>query len=181
MKLDLCQEESIIKLSNFVKKKYKKLDILINNASLSMDNYYKDKTSEEFMIVLKTNVVGTFLMIKHFDDIMENGYIINMSSTDGIDTGNIYSVDYNASKAAINSITRTLSLDNSNKIISICPNWVDTKSTQMIDKIYLQNEMNRIGQKKLIKPIRVCQVIDECINKDIPSGSIVRIDGDENV
>lgn len=179
--LDLCKEESIIKLSNFVKEKYGKLDILINNAALSLDSYYEDKTKSEFMRVLETNVVGTFLMIKFFENVMNNGYIFNMSSTDGIDTGNVYSIDYNASKAAINSMTKTISLASENKIISICPNWVDTDSTKEIDNDYLNNELKRIGQKKLISPTTIAQVIDDCIKKKIETGTIIRIEGDEDV
>ena len=133
--LDLCQEESIYNVYNYVKNKYSKIDILINVAAVSMDNYVLDKTKEEFMRVLETNTVGTFLMMKYFDSIID-GYIFNISSTDGIDTGSIYSIDYNASKAGINSITKTFSLYSKNKIISICPNWVDTQSTKNMDQKY---------------------------------------------
>lgn len=177
--VDLCQENSIDMLYNYVKEKYGKVDILINNAALSLDNDIDSKTKKEFMKVLETNVVGTFLMMKYFDKIVD-GYIFNMSSTDGIDTGNIYSIDYNASKAAINSLTKTFSLYSENKIISICPNWVDTNSTKQMDKNYLENELKRIGQDKLISPNTIVKVIDECIKKNIPTGSIIRIEGDDN-
>ena len=65
LQLDLCKEESIVNLSNYVKNKYKKIDILINNASISLDNHFIDKTKNEFMKVLETNLVGTFLMMKY--------------------------------------------------------------------------------------------------------------------
>lgn len=177
--LNLCQEECIVDLYNSVKKKHKKIDYLINNAAISMDSYLFDKTKEEFMKVLETNTVGTFLMMKYFDDIID-GYIFNISSTDGIDTGNIYSVDYNASKAAINSITKTFSLASTNKIISICPNWVDTKSTRSMSEDYLKEELKRIGQKELITVSTIPRVIDELIKSDIETGSVIRIEGDED-
>lgn len=180
LQLDLCKEGSIINLYNYVKDKYKKIDILINNAALSLDSHIIDKTKNEFMKVLETNLVGTFLMMKYFDNIV-NGYIFNISSTDGIDTGNIYSIDYNASKAGINSITKTFSLYSKNKIISICPNWVDTKSTMSMDKDYLVSELKRIKQDKLINPMVIPKVIDKCIKDNIETGSIIRIEGDENV
>ena len=177
--VDLCKENSIDMLYNYVKEKYGKVDILINNAALSLDNDIDSKTKKEFMKVLETNVVGTFLMMKYFDKIVD-GYIFNMSSTDGIDTGNIYSIDYNASKAAINSLTKTFSLYSENKIISICPNWVDTNSTKQMDKNYLENELKRIGQDKLISVDTISKVIDDCIRNNISSGSIIRIEGDDN-
>ncbi len=175
--LDLCQEKCIEDLYNSVKSKYGKIDYLVNNAAISMDSYLFDKTKEEFMKVLETNVVGTFLMMKYFDNIVD-GFIINLSSTDGIDTGSIYSVDYNASKAAINSLTKTFSLESNNKIISICPNWVDSDSTKSMDKDYLKSELERIGQDKLINIDTIPKVIDKCIKEDIKSGSIIRIEGD---
>ena len=163
-----------------IKNKYGKIDYLVNNAAISLDNYLFDKTKEEFMKVLETNVVGTFLMIKYFDSIVD-GYIFNMSSTDGIDTGSIYSIDYNASKSGINSLTKTFSLASSNKIISICPNWVDTDSTNNMDKDYLDSELKRIKQDKLISEITIPKVIDDCIKNNISSGSIIRIESDECV
>ena len=178
--LDLCKEECISNLYNYVNDKYGKLDILINNAALSRDSYYLDKTKEEFMDVLETNVVGTFLMIKYFNSLLNNGYIFNISSTDGIDTGNVYSIDYNVSKAGINMLTKTIALDNSNKIYSICPNWVDTESTRSMDKDYLENELKRIGQKRLINPKEIFDVIDNVIKNNIQSGSIIRIEGEDN-
>ena len=177
--LDLCDENSVKEMFNYVKEKYQKIDILINNAALSLDNDIENKTKEEFMEVLETNVVGTFLMMKYFDNIVD-GYIFNISSTDGIDTGNIYSIDYNASKAGINSITRTFAMYSKNKIISICPNWVDTESTKEMDKSYLDSELKRINQNKLINPRSVFKAIDNCIKNNIPTGSIIRIDGDIN-
>lgn len=175
--LDLSSEESIKNLFNEISSKYQKIDYLVNSASLSLDSDIFDKTSDDFISVLKVNVVGTFLMMKYFDNIV-NGFIFNMSSTDGIDTGSIYSIDYNASKAGINSITKTFSMASSNKIIGICPNWVDTESTKEMDSNYLDSELKRIGQDKLISVRTIPKVIDDCIKKDIETGSIIRIEGD---
>ena len=119
-------------------------------------------------------------MIKYFDELTD-GFIFNMSSTDGIDTGSIYSIDYNVSKAAINMLTKTFSLESKNKIISICPNWIDSKTTRSMDKDYLESELKRIGQDKLINIKTIPKVIDDCIKNNIPSGSIIRIEGEEDV
>jgi len=178
--LDLASEKSIKKLVSEVRNKYKKINYLINNAAISLDNYLYDKTKEEFMKVLEINVVGTFLMMKYFNKMVKD-YIINISSTDGIDTGSIHSLDYNVSKAGINILTKTFSLDSTNKIISICPNWIDTLSTNEMDQDYLNSELKRIKQDKLISEITIPKVIDNCIKESIASGSIIRIDGDDCV
>ena len=176
--LDLASEKSINKLVLEIKKKYKKISYLVNGASISLDNYLYDKTKEEFMKVLEINLIGTFLMIKYFNKMVKE-YIINISSTDGIDTGSIYSIDYNASKAGINSLTKTLSSEC--KIISICPNWVDTNSTRNMNPDYLKSELKRIKQDKLINEITIPKVIDKLIKEKVESGSIIRIEGDDVV
>lgn len=181
MYLDLCDENTIVDLFDFVKEKYQKVDFLINNASLNNDCFVTYKIKIEFMKVLETNVVGTFLMMKYFDGIIEDGFIFNMGSTDGIDTGSIYSVDYNASKAAIINLTRTMALYSKNRIICICPNWVDTESTKEMDQVYLKSEMERVHQKELINPDTIVQVMKDCIETKEDTGSIIRIDGDNDV
>ena len=178
--LDLKDENCIRKLKDEIKNKYGKIDYLINNAALSLDNDIYEKSHDEFMSVLETNVVGTFLMMKYFDEIVD-GIIFNISSTDGIDTGSIYSIDYNASKAGVNSITKTFSMISSNKIIGICPNWVDTESTKEMDNNYLDSELKRIGQDKLINVDTIPKVIDDCIKNNVLTGTIIRIEGDDNV
>ena len=122
----LTNKEKAIKLSQLIKKEYgvncivkqlditceenvKKLfaehniDIVINNASLSIDNYIEDKSFEEFMNVVKVNLGGTYLMCKYAESAK---YIINISSTDGIDTYSPISLDYSASKAGIINLTK---------------------------------------------------------------------------
>jgi 3-oxoacyl-[acyl-carrier protein] reductase len=178
--LDLASEKSIKKLVSEVRNKYKKINYLINNAAISLDNYLYDKTKDEFMKVLEINVVGTFLMMKYFNKMVKD-YIINISSTDGIDTGSIHSLDYNVSKAGINILTKTFSLDSSNKIISICPNWINTLSTNEMNQDYLNSELKRIKQDKLISEITIPKVIDNCIKNNISTGSIIRIEGDLDV
>ena len=179
--LDLHSEEDIIKLYQDINREYEHLDILVNNASLSMDDDIDNLTKDEFMEVLEVNTVGTFLMIKYMSKLMDkNGFIFNISSTDGIDTGSVLSINYNVSKAGIINMTETLSRIIIPKVITICPNWVDTEVTRDMNQEYLTNEMKRIDQVKLIKPEKIPEVINDVINNECVSGSIIRIDGDIN-
>ena len=120
-------------------------------------------------------------MIKYMSKLMDkNGFIFNISSTDGIDTGSVLSINYNVSKAGIINMTETLSRIIIPKVITICPNWVDTEVTRDMNQEYLTNEMKRIDQVKLIKPEKIPEVINDVINNECVSGSIIRIDGDIN-
>lgn len=175
-KLDLKNEQNIIEVCHDILTKFSKINILVNNASISNDNLFLDKTKEEFMQVLEINVVGTFLMTKYLIENIKD-FVINMSSTDGIDTYSIYNLDYAISKSAIIQLTKSMSLIFPNiKTIAIAPNWVETESTLEIDKTYLENELKRIGQEKLISIDTVSnKIIDIIKNNNIKSGEVIKI------
>ena len=175
-KLDLKNEQNIIEVCHDILTKFSKINILVNNASISNDNLFLDKTKEEFMQVLEVNVVGTFLMNKYLIENIKD-FVINMSSTDGIDTYSIYNLDYAISKSAIIQLTKSMSLIFPNiKTIAIAPNWVETESTLEIDKTYLENELKRIGQEKLISIDTVSnKIIDIIKNNNIKSGEVIKI------
>lgn len=177
-KCDISNEEEVVKLFNYIKDKYGALDILVNLAALSIDDDIYGKNAIDFMKVLSVNLVGTFLMCKYASKIMNDGVIVNVSSTNGFDTYAPISMDYDASKAGEDNLTKNLAMRLKNiKVCGIAPNWVDTDTTLSIDSNYLNMEMKRIGQKKLIKKEKVCEKIIEIIeNKDIKSGTIIRME-----
>ena len=156
VKLDITNEEDVKNVfSNY------KIDVLINNASVSMDCEIEYKTKEEFMRVLEVNLVGTFMMCKYG---IINGVkdIINISSTDSIDTYSTLNIDYSASKAGLNIVTKTLALNYSDiRIVGVLPNWINTESVLGMNKDYLISELNRIGQSELLKKEDVAQRIYE--------------------
>lgn len=153
-----------------------KIDLLINNASISIDNEIEDKTKEEFMKVLETNLVGTFMMCKYG---ISNGVedIINISSTDSVDTYSTLNIDYSSSKAGLNVVTKTFALNYpSKRIIGVLPNWINTESVLSMNPDYLKKELERINQPELLKKEDVAKRIYEIYNdKNIKNGELVRI------
>ena len=172
-KCDLSLEEDIKELFQDIDS----LDVLVNNAATYEDNLIEDISKSQFMKVLEVNVVGTFLVSKYaLGKLSENGVIVNMASTDGIDTYSRYNTTYAVSKASIIQLTKSLAITLDKKVIAIAPNWVDTESTKMVDKNYLESELKRIGQEKLIEVERVVDVIIDSINnQDIKSGDVIKI------
>lgn len=174
--LDIRSESSINEFYNRVSQKYKDIDVLINSACLCRDNYYMDKTKNEFMEVLEVNLVGPFLVIQRFCDMIKD-IIINIASTDGIDTYNPYSIDYSASKAGLINMSSNLVSVLNSRVISLALNYVDTDSVLKMDENFLKSELKRIGQKRLIKKEDVAlEVLRIIQSKNILSGSIVRMD-----
>ncbi len=146
------------------------IDVLINNAGIACDNNYTDKSLDEFMGVIKTNLGGTYVMIKHsINKLNEKGIIINISSNNAIDNYNPISMDYDASKAGINILTKDFSLvldglNRHQKIVSICPGWIATESVKGSDPKYINEEMKRVNQRLLLEPLELAKYIVD--NKD---------------
>lgn len=171
-KLDITNEIEVEKLfSNY------DIEILINNAAKSLDNYIEDKSYDEFMGVVSINLGGTYLMCKYAKSAK---YIINISSRDGIDTYNPISLDYSSSKAGIINLSRNLSLYYlDKKIYCVCPGWIDTESVKEMNPNYLKEEMERIGQTKLVDKEYVANSIYNLVNSEVESGSVIIIDEKE--
>ena len=172
VKCDISNENDIINLFNTYK-----VDILINNAALSMDNDIMNKTKEEFMKVLEVNLVGTFLMCK---EAIKKGVkeIINISSTDSLNTYNSLNIDYSSSKAGINIVTKVIAEFSPNiRIFAVLPNWINTESVSEMSQDFLNKELKRIGQEKLLDKCEVANTIYELYkNRNIKSGDLVKID-----
>lgn len=180
IKADISNENDVKNMISTVIDEFGHIDVLVNNAGIAIDNDIFDKNKNEFMRVLEVNLVGTFLVTKEVVKHMHDGTIINVSSTDGIDTYNDLSMDYCASKAGVISLTKTLSLRFPNlNIYAVAPNWVKTPSVLEMDPEFLQSELNRIGQKELIEPSNVAKEMFMLTKGIYPSGSIIRIDNYE--
>lgn len=175
---DITSESEIKNMIDTIVAEFSRIDILINNAALALDSNYKDKTKEEFMRVLEVNIVGTFLVTKYATLHMNDGIILNISSTDGFDTYNPISMDYCASKAGVNNLTKNFALALPNlKILAVMLPWVNTEAIQEMDPKYLESELQRIGQERLLEPSEVAKKILNIIEDDsIKSGSIVKVE-----
>lgn len=108
IKCDVSNEIEVQDMIERIKKEKGKLDIIINNAGIALDSEVEVKSKETFRKVLDVNLIGTFLVCKYGSKLIEKGSIINISSTNGIDTYYPYGLDYDASKAGVISLTKNL-------------------------------------------------------------------------
>ena len=105
------------------------LDVLINNAGISIRHNFLDITPKEWRKIQNVNLNGTFYMAQAAAKRMlaDGGVILNMGSTNAL-AGNPYYADYNASKAGVIELTKTMALELAPKIRVnvICPGYVMT-------------------------------------------------------
>ena len=177
IKADVTDKRKVENMLKIVNKKFNSVDVLINNAVFENDDTYINKTKEDFMKTFEVNVFGPFNMIKETSKYMNNGTVINISSTDSVDTYNDINFDYSASKAALNTLTKSLSLAISNvKFISLLLPWINTESTKGMLPEYLESELKRTNQERLLEEDEVASKIYKisCDN-NIKTGSIINI------
>lgn len=184
IKADISNEEDINKMRNEIINKFGKIDVLINNASISRDNDFNLKTKNDFMRVLEVNLVGTFLVSRTFGNLMyerKSGKIINISSTNGIDTYYEYGLDYDASKSGVINLTHNLANHYSPyvNVNCVCPGWIDTPMNKDMDIEFRKCEEEKILLNRFAKTDEIASLVYFLGSDDANyiNDSIIRIDG----
>ena len=106
------------------------LDVLINNAGISLRHGFTDISPEEWRQVIDVNLNGVFFVGREAARRMlagEEGVILNMGSTNGL-MGYHYYADYNASKAGVIELTRSMALELGPRVRvnAVCPGFILT-------------------------------------------------------
>lgn len=185
IKADVSKEEEVDNMVKEIEDKLGSVDILINNAAIDLSNMFHLKTAEEFRKTLDVNVVGAFNCAKRVSKKMiekEYGRIINISSTNGINTYYPMSIDYDASKAALISLTHNLAVEFAPYIHvnAIAPGFIGTESElDGYDEEFLKQECEKILTKRYGDPSEVAYLVKFLISKeaDYINNTIIRIDG----
>lgn len=184
MKCDIGKEMDIDFLVSAVRKYFDHLDGLVNNAGIALDNDFELKDKEEFLKVLNVNLIGTYLMCKKFGKMMydnKRGKIINIGSTNGIDTPYMESVDYDASKAGIISLTHNFAnyLAPYVCVNAVCPGWINTDMNSNLSDSFRKRETRKILAKRFGEPSEVAKLVYFLMSDDASyiNDSIIRIDG----
>lgn len=184
VKSDVSDEQEVIKLLDSVKSKFESIDVLINNAGIAIDTTLEDKTVDNFKRILDTNLIGPFLTSKYIGQFMFNqgyGKIINISSTNAIDTYYKEGLDYDASKAGLNSLTLNFA-DIYAPVINvnaIACGWINTEMNKDMDQEFKDKEVSKILLNRFAEPEEIANVVYFLTTKEASyiNGAIIRVDG----
>lgn len=165
VKADVSNEDDVKRMFDALGK----LDVVVNNAGIAKDSDPMEKSAEEFLEVIKVNLLGTFLVSKYAVNHVDKGCIVNISSTNALDTYYPESMDYDASKAGVISLTHNFSLylkDRDIRVNVVCPDWIDTDMNLEMDEEYKKS----LGV--FLKPEEIAKVvydvsIDESVNDEV--------------
>lgn len=164
-----------------------RIDVLVNNAAIAIDTLVEDKNKDDFKKILDTNLIGPFILSRSVAKVMmenKKGSIINVSSTNAIDTYYEYSLDYDASKAALISLTHNLAKYYAPyiRVNAVAPGWVDTDMNKNLSLDYIKKECEDIYLKRFGKPEEIAKAIYFLAsdNASYITGEVLRVDGGYN-
>ena len=188
---DLTKEEDVINMITSAVDRFKKLDILINNAGTSIPpKALHELETSDFERLMNINFYSTFYCSKHFikQVITQNsgGAIVNTASIAGI-TGLPSSAPYVTSKHAINGLTKNLAIDYAPygiRVNSINPYATDTP-LERESKVWVQDSMNKLAESgvdlsKLVIPgYKSSNLINRTSTAEEQASSILYLASDE--
>ncbi len=185
---DVSNEKEVSSMIEKIIQEFGKIDVVVNNAGIAIDVDFNEKEVKDWQDTLNTNLIGVFLVSKYAGKYMKQkqyGKIINISSTNGIDTTYPYSIDYDASKAAIINLTKNLAIQFAPHINvnAVAPGWVDTGMNDDLSRNYLREEREKILLKRFAEPEEIAEVVlflasDKARYID---GEIIRVDGGQKI
>jgi 3-oxoacyl-[acyl-carrier protein] reductase len=154
LKFDISDHSKVEEFIENVASQMVGLDVLVNNAGITMDNLSLRMKDEEWKKVIDINLSSTFYLCKYaIKKMLKNKYgrIVNITSIVG-HTGNLGQTNYSASKAGIVAMSKSLAIEYAKKNITIncvSPGFIQTKMTDKIVESIKAVLTSRIPMSKL--------------------------------
>ena len=184
-KCDISSEKEVDQLVESAYSKLGKIDILINNAGICIDKEFSDRTVGDFLKTFSLNTFGAFYLSKKIGQKMyENKYgkIVNISSNNSINGFYPTTIDYDASKSALNSITKNLAIQFSPfvNVNAVAPGWIDTDMNKNVLTEDIKDlEAQRILKKRIGNAKDVANTVSFLVSDkaDYIDGQVIIVDG----
>ena len=154
LKFDISNHSEIEKFIESVSSKLNGLNIIVNNAGITMDNLSLRMKNEEWQEVIDINLSSTFYLCKYaIKKMLKNKYgrVVNITSIVG-HTGNLGQSNYAASKAGIIAMSKSLAIEYAKKNITVncvSPGFIQSQMTDKIDENFKAILTARIPMNKL--------------------------------
>jgi 3-oxoacyl-[acyl-carrier protein] reductase len=155
--VDVADFQAVQELADVIFKDFGKVDILVNNAGVTRDGLSMRMSSEDWDVVLDTNLKGAFNFIRAVQRPMakqRSGRIINISSVSGL-MGNAGQANYAASKAGLIGLTKTIARELAGRgvtVNAVAPGFIDTDMTKGLPEGIINEVKNVIPLKRFGAP-----------------------------
>ena len=181
IEMDVSNEFEVKNCINKIIDTFGKIDVVVNCAGIVFDRNMYDATIKEFENTIKVNVIGAFLVAREASKHMNNGAIINISSTNGTKVVAPESIDYNITKVGLQSLTRDLAyqLKPNIRVNAVAIGWADTDMNKDLPKDYIEEENKKIYLERFASPSEVANVIYFLASEESTyiNGEVITIDG----
>lgn len=181
---DVTDEVSVENMIDEVMMEFGKIDVLVNNAGIVIDKEFDERTVQDRKETLNVNLIAPFLLTKLVGAEMVkqgNGAIVNISSTNGINTYYPTSVDYDASKAGIISLTHNSAVQFAPyvRVNCVAPGWVKTEMNEDLPEDFVKSEAERILVKRFAEPEEVAKAVYFLASDDASfiNDTVLKVDG----
>ncbi len=179
MKADVSRESEVAKMFGKIRKQFRHLDVLVNNAGI-FDESDNPTNVKAFDNVYRNNFLSCVLVTKHALPLMKTGKIVNVSSVHAkLGYGRPEAIAYSAFKAALESYTKNLAKALAPRILvnAIAPGRVATSMWDNPDTTE-QKELGKVHLiKRMIQPEEIAEGIIFLTKDDAMCGEILTIDG----
>ena len=184
LRIDVRSYQECRKVVEEALKKFKKIDILINNAGIIKDKALVMMSLEEWQDVIDTNLGGTFNMTKSVITTFlkqKKGIIINIGSVSGL-AGIPRQTNYSASKAGIVGFSKALAKEVAPyniRVNVVCPGYISTDMLSSLREDTKKEILKNIPVKRLGQPR---EIADFCVflasdKAGYITGDVIKIDG----
>lgn len=184
IKADISNETEINNMVDMAIKEFGKIDVLVNNAGIVIDKEFEDRTVEDWKQTLDINLIAPFVLTKLVGKEMikqKSGAIINISSTNGLNTYYPTSVDYDASKSGLISLTYDSAVQFAPyvRVNCIAPGWVNTEMNKALPEDFIKDETERILVKRFGEPEEIAKVVVFLASEDASfvNSAVIKVDG----
>lgn len=181
---DISNEIAIKNMVDIAIKEFGKIDVLVNNAGIVIDREFEDRTVEDWKKTLDINLIAPFVLTKLVGKEMmkqKSGAIINISSTNGINTYYPTSVDYDASKSGLISLTYDSAVQFAPyvRVNCVAPGWVNTEMNKELPEDFVKEETERILVKRFAEPEEIAKVVTFLASEDASfvNSTVIKVDG----
>lgn len=182
--VDITDFDKVNEIVTSIYEKHKRIDILINNAGITRDNFLTKMTKEDWDKVIAVNLTGTFNLTKAVIPFMyerESGVIINVSSVVAI-YGNIGQTNYIASKAGVIGMTKGWAKEFGKKGIrvnAVAPGFIKTPMTEKVPDKVIEYMVSKTPLGRMGEAVEVAKAICFLASDDASfiTGAILSVDG----
>ena len=184
VRIDVASAADVRGVFDSILKKYKPVDIVVNNAGITRDGLLVRMKEVDWDLVLNINLKGSFLCSQQAAKQMmkqKSGSIINIASIVGM-MGNFGQSNYSASKSGLIGFTKTLAREVAPRGIranAVAPGFIDTEMTKVLEESVRSKLIEQIPLARLGQPEDVANCVSFLVSENASyiTGQVINVNG----